>query len=217
MLTTKEAACNIRKAISEKSLIQVYWSYEDHGKRLGCVLHQMGGMDVDIREPDDCPASVIPKWLAFWLPSAFDAVRRDDVYAVADDFASTLELTIDWTPERWERMRVHFLCGLIDMAVASASPASKEVPYWAAVVDACNLVKEVLRGNGDLKAIREAERAAWEAAAEEGEVAVVMTAMVAAANEVAGAARAAWEAAAEEVKEAIYREQFAMLRRLASA
>ena len=186
MLNTKEAVQNLRKAIREESLIQGEWSSEDHGRHLGCLLHQLGN-GLDIRNHKDCPASVMPEWMAEFVPGAFDGVSADAVYTVAEDFAATLESTTNWTPERWEKLRVDFLCGLIDMAVEAAEPVSKDLQVWSAVAEACKLVQDALRGNGDIKA-------AW-----------------------AAARAAAWAAAWAAERAAARREQFAMLRRFASA
>ena len=222
MLTTKEAVRNLRQSIREESLIQGEWSAEEQGRHVGCAMHQMGGKEVDIRKPSDCPASVMPQWLAEWLPLAFDGVPADAVYAVAEDFAATLEATVGWTPGRWELLRIDFLCGLIDQAVAAAEPVSKDLPCWIDVFNACDRVKDALRGNGDLTAARAAAEAAAmaaRAAVRKAWAAAARAAARAATEETAWAARwaaagSAWDAG--EAVTAACREQFAMLRRLAS-
>lgn len=228
MLTTKEAVQNLRQAIIDESLIQGKWSTEENGKHVGCALHQIGGKDVDINKPSDCPASVMPLWLARWLPNSFDSVNPSEKYEVAEDFASTLEATVGWTPERWERLRVDFLCGLIDMVFAAAEPVLQGLSYWSGMANTFNMTKESLRDNGDLKVAQEAARfvdsvsmkmgaipSASAASAARAAVEAVVRGVAFVAEEAAWSVRVAGDLA-RAARTKSYREQFAMLRRLSS-
>ncbi|MFB2351148.1 hypothetical protein, partial [Priestia megaterium] len=63
-----EAYDRYRYAFENGLLIQNSWHQEQDGRQLACALGVLGG---DIRGPADCPAQIMPRWLARLVPGFF--------------------------------------------------------------------------------------------------------------------------------------------------
>jgi protein gp37 len=67
-----------RYAIEHDLLIQQGWHQEQDGRHLACALGVLGRA---VGGADDCPAQVMPRWLARAVPRIFDVLEFDDAKA----------------------------------------------------------------------------------------------------------------------------------------
>ena len=208
---TRDMACDrIETFASEGRLIQSKWhSVEENGRQLACLL---GAIDDGIKDTIDCPASVMPPWLANLLPTIFDGVTEARASEYGIRFAKALRIgSAD------DHVMRKFLIVCVENAVDYAKPKTAEVPpYWPAIASACSNVVTLLSSGGKgppwaqaqahataTEAEAEAEAAAWAAvAAAARSAAWAAVAVAAAARSAAGAAAeaaartAAWAAEA---------------------
>jgi hypothetical protein len=200
---TRDMACDrMEEFASEGRLIQSAWhSVEADGRHLACLL---GAIDDGIYAPSDCPASVMPLWLANLLPTLFDGVTEVRALEYGTRFAKALRIgnTDDHVMRR-------FLIVCVESAVACAKPKTAEAPpYWPAVAKVCSNVVTLLSSGGKgpawaeaAEAATEAETAAWAEATALASVDVEVEAWTAAAR--AAARAAAWAARASVAASAL--------------
>jgi len=191
---TRDMACDrIETFASEGRLIQSKWhSVEENGRQLACLL---GAIDDGIKDTIDCPASVMPPWLANLLPTIFDGVTEARASEYGIRFAKALRIgSAD------DHVMRKFLIVCVENAVDYAKPKTAEVPpYWPAIASACSNVVTLLSSGGKGPAWAQAHATATEA---EAEAEAAAWAAVAAAARSAAAARAA-EAAAWAAEAAV--------------
>ena len=192
---TRDMACDrIETFASEGRLIQSKWhSVEENGRQLACLL---GAIDDGIKDTIDCPASVMPPWLANLLPTIFDGVTEARASEYGIRFAKALRIgSAD------DHVMRKFLIVCVENAVDYAKPKTAEVPpYWPAIASACSNVVTLLSSGGKGPAWAQAHATATEAEAEAAAWAAVAAAARSAAwaaVAVAAAARSAAGAAAE--------------------
>ena len=194
---TRDMACDrIETFASEGRLIKSKWhSVEKDGRQLACLL---GAIDDGIKDTIDCPASVMPPWLANLLPTIFDGVTEARASEYGIRFAKALRIgSAD------DHVMRKFLIVCVESAVDCAKPKTAEVPpYWPAIASACSNVVTLLSSGGKGPAWAQAHATATEAEAEAEAAAWAAVAAAArsaawAAVAVAAAARSAAGAAAE--------------------
>ena len=199
-ITSTEAGANILRHVSECTLKQGVWHEE--GKEIACLL---GAIHSGINHPQDCPASVMPLWLAECTVTLFDGLAKSDIYPIAERYG---KLVVTGAMARADdRVRRRWLIRVILDARASAAPVSDKLAVWPQVVAAGDQVIAALQGDGNLTAAAacvaawaaEAAAAAW--AAEATTAAETAAAVWAAARAVAAVAAAAWAAKAATVTE----------------
>jgi hypothetical protein len=61
--------------LNEDGLVQGSWHAEKDGRMLACALGVLG---TEIDNPRDCPASIMPRWLAQMVPWFFDNQSPED-------------------------------------------------------------------------------------------------------------------------------------------
>ena len=86
--TAAEALALYRDALAAGTLIQgrFHW-YGDDGRNLACALGVLGPK---IEDASDCPAQVMPRWLAQMVPWFFDNQDRTDAFAWGEAFYAQL-------------------------------------------------------------------------------------------------------------------------------
>jgi hypothetical protein len=87
-ITASEAFDLYRNALDSDLLIQSVWHREQDGRQLACGLGVLGP---DINGPRDCPATVMPRWLAQMVPRFFDRQTFADAKAWGLAFYQQLE------------------------------------------------------------------------------------------------------------------------------
>ena len=73
--TAEQAFDLYRDYLARDALVQSSWHAELDGRQLACGLGVLGP---DINSPGDCPATVMPRWLAQMVPWFFDNQNFDD-------------------------------------------------------------------------------------------------------------------------------------------
>lgn len=87
--TAAEAFARYRQAYDNGGLIQNAWHETgDDGRHLACGLGILGG---NVTGPKDCPAQVMPLWLAQMVPHFFDNQPFDDAKAWGLSFYEQLQ------------------------------------------------------------------------------------------------------------------------------
>ena len=71
-----EAADRIAAFAREGRLVQDAWHDEQDGRELACLL---GAIGPEVKSPEDCPASVMPAWLAHLRQGLVCRICRDVV------------------------------------------------------------------------------------------------------------------------------------------
>jgi len=178
-ITSQEAASRILSFLKDGRLVQGTWHRQDGARELACMI---GAIDPKITGAEQCPAGVMPQWLAYVTVLLFDGQSKTDAMAWAERYAGLMSRWHVLEPDAWQRAEVRFKIACVRSAIASAEPVCKAKDYWPKVAAAVQQVCDALEGNGDLKAYAAADAAADAAAA--------------AARAAADAARAAAAAAA---------------------
>ena len=65
-------------ALEHGLLVQSDWHTEQDGRKLACMLGVLGQ---GVASSDDCPAQVMPRWLARMVPGIFDGLGFEDAKA----------------------------------------------------------------------------------------------------------------------------------------
>jgi len=168
-LTADRAIKNLSAYIAEQRLITGAWSRTEDGKELGCLLHAIGNSEFNITDPSQCPASLMPAWLANWVPGAFDGAGQSEAYKVAALFRDFLEKTKGFDEPQWEKLRIFFLCSQIEFSIEQSKKVCEGTEYWPTVEGACvGMVAALKSGDAEQikaaeSAARSAESAAWSA------------------------------------------------------
>ena len=110
-----EAAEQMTAFARDGRLIQNAWHGEREGRELACLL---GAIGPEVKSPEDCPASVMPAWLAHLLPTLFDGVRPERAADFGLRFAAALRVkpVADAVRDRW-------LVRVVEFARAAAADA----------------------------------------------------------------------------------------------
>ena len=188
-------------ALNEGRISQGFWRNNgDDGREMVCALAAFGP---DINGSGDCPADLMPQWLAELVPNIDDGIDLADVPWFA---GGLIERARKWhvlDAEAWGRIRTGFLIAAIRQALRSAEPVqpTPAPAYWEQVKDACAQVIEALETGGGLKAARAAAAAA---AATAAYAAATYSARAAYAAAAASYAAAAAYAAAYAAADAAY-------------
>lgn len=191
IFSRSRAAANLEKYILEERLVIGTWSTTDvQGREVGCLLHALGNGELNITSPEHCPSSVIPRWLAEFVPGAFDDADKHNMMTVAKLFHETLTVSDSFGNEDWEKVEREFKVRLVEQVVRFAEPRTKDLPVWEQVMTACSAVCVALR-SGDEEELKEARELALDASyAVVAADAAVVSAVVAVASAASIVARA---------------------------
>jgi hypothetical protein len=200
LLTVTDRIALARSYHADGRIIQNRWrDTAEDGREMVCALAAFGS---DINSPDDCPAGLMPLWLAHLVPAIDDGIAEDQVpwfSGALIDCAARWHVLDD---AAWDRIRTGFMVGALRQSIEAARPVqpSPEPDYWPGVVKACADVIAALQ-SGDPEQLRAAEAAeaaaarAAEAAARAAAWAAEAAARAAARAAEAAARAAAWAAA----------------------
>jgi hypothetical protein len=162
MTTNAEASQNILTYIDEGRLVRKVWSKEQEGRKLGCLLHAIGGYN----STKECPASLMPAWMAECTVTLFDGLADDDFIQVSRRYSDLIKQWGAITKDGWNNVLARWLVRLIDQAVDAVPEAAKTESYWPDIEKACALSKEAIvsKDMDKAEAARAAAEAAWAAA-----------------------------------------------------
>jgi len=133
-ITNDVAAENIMTHVRERRLTQGQW----HGRRGGddgvgveiaCLL---GSIHPSIDSPSDCPARLMPEWLARLTVRLFDGVPEERIFHYGEAYAQRLHRWSVFDAAAWERVRRTFITrvftGAIDEAQAKLGDHTPD--FW---------------------------------------------------------------------------------------
>lgn len=107
-----------KRAHAEDRIMQGSWRGRDgQGRELVCALAAFGP---DINGAGDCPAELMPRWLAELVPTLDDGIGRDEVSWFSGELIARAERWSALDVPAWDRIRVGFLKACIAQALASA-------------------------------------------------------------------------------------------------
>jgi hypothetical protein len=165
------AADNIISYLRDGRLVQNAWTREDQGHHVACLLGAAG----NYQSTQDCPATLMPRWLAECTVTLYDGLPQED--ANGDLVRRYADMMRRWhvlTPDRWDNVHRAFLVRCIDQAVESVPAFAKTQSYWPAVSAACEQSKTAITSKREgaaksaalsaASAAESAESAAWSAA-----------------------------------------------------
>ena len=200
MLTAQERIELAAKAHTEGRIIQGAWRRGgDSGRELVCALAAFGP---DINSANDCPADLMPEWLAHLVPTLDDGVAAKDVPWFSGELIARAHRWSALDADAWGRVQRAFLVATIRQALEAAERVqpSPRPAYWDQVQDACGQMIVALKNNEKITAA--AESAAAESAARAAAWAAESAARAAWAAE--SAAWAAWAAAYKSLAQALF-------------
>lgn len=85
--TAAEYAKVYADAFANNALTQGAWHTERDGRQLACALGVIGE---EIEDPRDCPASIMPRWLAQMVPAFFDRQKAEYAFEWGKSFTAEL-------------------------------------------------------------------------------------------------------------------------------
>jgi hypothetical protein len=86
--TAAEAFERYELAFTSNGLVQGAWSSEQDGRHVACALGVLGDK---VSSTADCPATVMPRWLAQMVPWLFDNQKSEDAYKWGLEFYAELK------------------------------------------------------------------------------------------------------------------------------
>ena len=142
-LTIEQRIAGAETAWQEGRVIQGAWRRNGGGKGKGpgrelvCALAAFGP---DINSAGDCPADLMPQWLAYLIPTLDDGIAAKDVPWFMGELVARAKRWHSLDAAAWDRIRTAYLIMVIRNALASAEPVQPDPKpaYWQKVVDACN-------------------------------------------------------------------------------
>jgi len=165
--------------VADGRLMQRGWHRNDNGRELACML---GSFGQDINGPSDCPADLMPPWMAHLIPRLFDGLAPAETLPFARRFGPALRGMVGATDAQWRRVMLKFLRA----ALVVALPHDRH----GVVRPVIDLIDRELRGDVP-------SEAEWAAAAREARRAWTAAALTASAREADAAAVATADAEAK--------------------
>ena len=121
-IDNRVASERILQHLREQRLVQGEWHSQDaQGRELACVL---GAISPEIVSATECPASVMPQWLALIVVGMFDGQGKDDAAAWAGRFGEQMSRWHVLDGAAWDRVRAAFCAACVEDADKSAADAS---------------------------------------------------------------------------------------------
>ena len=145
-ITHAEASTAILAAVATGTLVQGKWHDPGaDGRHLACLL---GSIHSEMKEAADCPADLMPLWMAELTVTLFDRVPAAEIYRIARRYGGLVARWHALDAAGWDAVLRRFLVRAIDDAVRYARPVAIGQSYWPAVDAACALCRVAIE-NGD--------------------------------------------------------------------
>jgi hypothetical protein len=87
MITAQDYATRYKQAFETGTLTQGAFHTEHDGRQLACALGVIGP---DINDAKDCPAQIMPRWLAQLVPAFFDRQGHHNAFLWGLEFTAEL-------------------------------------------------------------------------------------------------------------------------------
>ena len=111
----KQAGERLLQFVREGRLVQGVWHGEEGGREIACHLGAAAG----VSSPDQCPASLLPGWLAHALPSLFDGQTPAHAQTFARRWGEAM-VRPEWTNIDWYAVRGEWLAFIVKQAKDAA-------------------------------------------------------------------------------------------------
>ena len=123
----KQAGERLLQFAREGRLVQGVWHDEEDGREVACLLGAAAG----IEEADQCPASLMPAWVAWALPGLWDGQTPAHAQTFARRWGEAM-VRPEWTRIDWSTVHGEWLAFVLQQARAAATRAAQA----AAIADA---------------------------------------------------------------------------------
>ena len=128
----KQAGERLLAYAREGRLVQCVWHDEEDGREIACLLGAAAG----ITDADQCPASLMPAWVAWALPGLFDGQSLPHAQTFARRWGEAM-ICPEWVRIDWDAVRNEWLAFVVQQAQdADAAYAADVDAAYAAAVDA---------------------------------------------------------------------------------
>jgi hypothetical protein len=116
----KQAGERLLTYAREGRLVQGTWQDEKDGREIACLLGAAAG----ITDADQCPASLMPAWVAHALPSLFDEQSKSHASSFAILWGEAMVLP-EWAMIDWDEARTQWLAFVVAQAKDAAADAAR--------------------------------------------------------------------------------------------
>ena len=123
----KQAGERLLQFVREGRLVQGEWLGKEDGREIACLL----GAAVGISAPTECPASLMPAWLAHALPSLFDGQTEAHAQTFAIRWGEAM-VRPEWQRISWGEVRAEWMAFIVKQAKDAAASASLGAKEYAA-------------------------------------------------------------------------------------
>jgi len=162
MITFEERLRLAERAYAEGRIIQHSWrGRSPDGRELVCALTAFGP---DITTPGECPADLMPLWMANVVVTLNDGIAADDLPWFASQLLDRARRWRALDDRAWDRVSLAYRRACIRQALDYAERLQRtpRPAYWNDVQNACGAVLRALSGEGALAAAAEAAgETAW--------------------------------------------------------
>jgi len=140
VITHDIASRNILTFLEEGRLVQKTWDDDREGRHVACLLGASGGF----KSTDECPASLMPRWLADCTVTLFDGLAPADVGPVAKRYGVLVGKWSVISPAGWDDTLGRGMVRLIDQAIDAVPASAKTQSYWPAIAEASEQCKAAI-------------------------------------------------------------------------
>lgn len=151
----KQAGERLLTYAREGRLAQRTWHDEKDGREVACLLGAAAG----ISDEDECPASLMPAWLAHALPSLFDGQSMAHAMTFARRWGEAMILP-EWVRIDWDAVRGEWMAFVVkqaqDAAADVAAKAARAAAARAAARDAAHAAARDAQADALMAAIERA-------------------------------------------------------------
>ena len=113
----------------EGRLVQGTWPAQRNGREIACLLGAAAGID----RADQCPASLMPAWVAYALPGLFDGQSKAHAQTFAIRWGEAM-IRPEWQRIDWNAVRGEWLAFIVKQA-KDAAAGSAAADYAARADD----------------------------------------------------------------------------------
>jgi hypothetical protein len=179
---SRQAGERLMTYAREGRLVQGAWQDEHDGREVACLLGAAAG----ITGAQQCPASLMPSWVAHALPALFDGQTWEHAQTFARRWGEAMTRP-EWASIAWDDVRAEWMAFVVSQAknaaaYAAADAAADAVAYAAAAAYAAAKYADAdaavaaarYAAAADAAAARDAARDAARAAARDAQADALM-------------------------------------------
>jgi hypothetical protein len=138
IIDPKQAGERLLQYAREGRLVQGKWHADRHGREVACLLGAAAG----ITDAKQCPASLMPPWVANALPELFDGQTKEHAQTFARRWGEAM-IRSEWKQIDWDAVRAQWMAFVVsqskDAAARYAAAAADALPFFAAAAAAATV------------------------------------------------------------------------------